>query len=431
MNGALLRVSVSVLLLGVASASVAADGAPNVIIVLADDLGYGDIGPYGSELIETPHLDRMAAEGVRLTNFYAAANVCTPSRAGLLTGRYPIRLGVAHQVAFPHNELGIDPNEVTIAEALKDIGYATAHAGKWHLGHRDHQWPTNNGFDYYYGLPYSNDMTPLALYRMSEKIEEPVDQTTLTQRYTRESVAFIERNKDEPFFLYLGHTMPHVPLFVSEDFEGRSKAGLYGDVVEELDWSMGEIFAALKRLDIDDNTLVIFTSDNGPWWEGSAGELRSRKANAWEGGMRVPCIARWPGRIPAGVTSDAISMSIDFLPTIAAITGASVQEDRPVDGRNILDVLMGGDTTPHDHLFFYEKNSLAAVRTQQWKLVLFSWYQGHHAPVGSTTYYRPGMLFDMTAPTGETYNMAREHPDVVERLAQIAATAREELKPPE
>ncbi|HIA48330.1 MAG TPA: arylsulfatase, partial [Candidatus Hydrogenedentes bacterium] len=285
------------------------------MIVFADDLGIGDIGPYGNTRIKTPHLDRMAAEGARLTSFFASASVCTPSRGGLLMGQYPVRNQLTADVARPSNKIGIPDNAITIADSLNELGYATACIGKWHLGHRPNQWPTEHGFDYFYGVPWSNDMTPFNLYRQSEEIESPVDQTTITERYTQEAITFIEAHQNEPFFVYLPHSMPHVPLFVSEKFAHKSDAGLYGDVIEAVDWSVGEIMKTLERLNIDDNTLVIFTSDNGPWFEGSPGRYRNRKGSAWDGGMRVPLLAWWPGKIRGGTTSDAIAMNIDLFPT--------------------------------------------------------------------------------------------------------------------
>ena len=412
-----------------AAYSAQADG-PNIIVVMADDLGIGDIGPYGATLIRTPHLDRMAAQGAVLTSFYSSANICTPSRGGLLTGRYPARLGLTRDVARPTNDIGIQQDETTLAEALKGVGYATACIGKWHLGHRQEHWPTRHGFDYFYGLPYSNDMTPLALYRQNKNIEEPVDQSTLTQRYTREAIQFIEQNKEQPFFLYLPHTMPHVPLFVSGTFEGKSRAGLYGDVIETIDWSMGEIFAALDRLGLDENTLVLFTSDNGPWWEGSTGPYRNRKGSAWEGGMRVPLIARWPGHIPPGATSGAISMNIDLFPTLTRLAGAILPADRPVDGRDIFEVLQGSEKSPHDVLFLFDGDKISGVRSQKWKLVTQSWYRNWNAPIGAKRYYYyPGLLFDMEAHPEELYSQTREHPDVAKQLAQWLEKGRTELEP--
>jgi len=408
----------------------AAESPPNFVVIVCDDLGIGDIGPYGNERIDTPHLDRMAAEGLLLTDFYASANICTASRAGLLTGRYPARMGLAsNDVARPTNEMGLPPDEVTVARGLKARGYATACIGKWHLGHAPEHWPTSHGFDYFYGLPYSNDMTPLALYRMGEAIEEPVDQTTLTKRYTEEAIGFIEAHRDEPFFVYLPHTMPHVPLFVSEAFEGKSDASLYGDVIEELDWSVGEVLEALDRLGLDERTLVLFTSDNGPWWEGSSGRYRDRKGSSWDGGMRVPLIARWPGRIPAGTASEAIGMNIDILPTLLGLARAPLPEGRTIDGRDLTAVFTRDAASPHTHLYLFDGPSIAGVRTPEWKLVTRSWYRGYHAHIGHERYYyHPGLLFPVREHPEELYSVAREHPDVAERLGALVDTGRDELE---
>src|ERR1044071_4169216 len=259
---------------------------PNIIIYFVDDLGYGDLSCYGSKAINTPNLDKMASEGIRLTSFITASSVCSPSRAGLLTGRYPTRVGIT-RVLFPTDNTGLPESETTIAEALKPNGYATACIGKWHLGHQPQFLPTNQGFDSYFGIPYSNDMRPTPLMKNQETIEEPVNQDTLTERYTDEAVKFITASKNKPFFLYVAHAMPHIPLHVSPRFRGKSKAGLYGDAVEAIDWSVGQILNTLKQLNLDKNTLVIFASDNGPWYQGSAGRLRGRKATTYEGGVRV------------------------------------------------------------------------------------------------------------------------------------------------
>ncbi|MEX1121860.1 MAG: sulfatase, partial [Balneolales bacterium] len=353
-----------------------ADQKPNFIVIFTDDLGYGDVGSKGSDLIQTPNIDKMEAEGVRLTSFFSSANVCTPSRAGLLTGRYPIRTGLANHVLFPDDDYGLPDEEITIAESMKDLGYRTAMFGKWHLGTVDVSWPTEHGFDYYYGLPYSNDMMPLGLYRNSSIIEEPVNQATITKRYTHEAIKFIEEQPDEQFFIYLPHSMPHTPLYASEEFEGRSRAGLYGDVIEEIDWSVGEIMKALKRLEIDDNTMIIFTSDNGPWFEGSAGELRERKGGAsWDGGFRVPFIARWPGHIAPGNTSEAISMNFDVFPTLIELAGGELPDDRPIDGKSIWPLLQGSNKSPHEYLYFFNNEEITAVRSQRWKFVTRSYYR--------------------------------------------------------
>jgi arylsulfatase A len=407
---------------------------PNFIVIFADDLGYGDVGSAGSELIQTPHIDRMEDEGVRLTNFYSTANVCTPARAGLLTGRYPIRTGLADGVLFPGDEHGLPHDEVTIAGTLKETGYRTAMFGKWHLGTVDVSWPTQHGFDYYYGLPYSNDMLPLALYRNSEAIEEPVDQATLTKRYTQEAIRFMEEHREDSFFIYLPHTMPHTPLYASEDFTGRSKAGLYGDVIEEIDWSVGAILNALKRLGLDDNTMVILTSDNGPWFEGSSGELRERKGGAsWDGGYKVPFIARWPGHIPPGATSDAISMNFDMFPTLLDLAGAEIPTDREIDGKNIWSLLQGSNQSPHEYLYLFNNEEITAVRSQRWKFVVRSYYRTGLARFygerqGGPHYYHPGLLFDLELNPEEQFSYTREQPEIVEKMVERLEKGRAELE---
>ena len=407
---------------------------PNFIVIFTDDLGYGDVGKEGSPLIQTPHIDRMEREGVRLTNHFSSANVCTPSRAGLLTGRYPIRAGLAHNVLFPNDEHGLPHDEITIAGALKGAGYRTGMYGKWHLGTEDVSWPTDHGFDEFYGIAYSNDMVPLPLYRNKEILEEPTDQTTITKRLTHWAIDFIKEIPDEPFFIYLPHPMPHVPLFVSDDFEGRSWAGLYGDVIEEIDWSVGEILKALDELDIDDRTILIFTSDNGPWFEGSAGELRERKgAASWEGGFRVPFIVRWPGVIPPGVSSDAISMNFDVFPTLLNLAKVELPGDREIDGKDIWPVLLGSNSSPHEYLFFFNNEEITAVRSQRWKFVIRSHYRGFLFPFegefrGSPHYYHPGLLFDLELNPEEQFSFTREYPEVVEKMVLRLGKGREVLE---
>jgi arylsulfatase A len=402
---------------------------PNIIIIFADDLGIGDIAPYGNTLIKTPNLDRMAREGSKLTNFYASAPVCTASRGGLLMGQYPIRSQLTKDVARPSNKIAIPDNAITIADTLKQQNYATACIGKWHLGHRPNNWPTAHGFDYFYGVPWSNDMSPFNLYRQSDIIEEKVDQSTLTERYTHEAIKFIGKNKDKPFFVYLPHNMPHVPLFVSEKFEHKSKAGLYGDVVQAIDWSVGQIMNTLERLNIDKNTLLIFTSDNGPWFEGSAGEFRNRKGSAWDGGMRVPLLAWQPGKIKAGTTSGAISMNFDLYPTIVNQTKGTMPTDRIIDGKDIWPLLQGSNKSPHEFLYMFYKNDIAAVRTQKWKLVYSTMYQNWHAKVGRLPYYQPGLLFDMENYPDELYSMTRENPKVAEMLSTLIKEGQKTLEP--
>lgn len=419
-----------VLLLGslcLSGTLVAAD-KPNFIVILADDLGFGDIGAYGSTMISTPHIDAMARNGARLDGFYASANVCTASRGGLVTGRYPIRLDLVEDVARPTNDIGIEDEEITIAEALKEQGYATGLFGKWHLGEEPERNPTLHGFDEYYGLLHSNDMAPVELYRGTQMIEFPVDQTTLTKRYTAEALDFIERNQDEPFLVYLPHSFPHVPLYTSPEFSGQSDAGLYGDVVEEIDWSVGEIVSKLRELGIEDNTLIMFTSDNGPWFEGSAGPYRERKGTAWEGGLRVPMIAQWPDGIKAGSVSNAQSMNIDIFPTLVELAGGELPKDREIDGKNLIDVLNGASESPHEVLYLFDRNRIVGVRSGQWKLVTETKYQTAVARFShENSYYSPGLLFDLQRDPSETYSFARENPEVLARMLELLAEGEKSL----
>ena len=410
-------------------ARAAAGSRPNVVLIFTDDQGYHDLGCFGATDFATPNVDRMAAEGMKFTDFYVASPVCSPSRAALLTGCYPIRTGITG-VLFPRNKNGLSHEKKTIAEILKGRGYATACIGKWHLGTGtgtvtglpDHAefMPTKRGFDAYYGIPYSNDMKPTPLMRNLETVEEPAKQATLTKRYTEQAVRFIRANKDRPFFLYLPHTMPHVPLAASEPFRGKSKRGLYGDVIEEIDWSTGEILKTLRDLGLDERTLVIYTSDNGPWLSkgkhgGNSKPLRDGKFNTWEGGFRMPCVMRWPGRIPAGKVCAEMTLSMDLAPTIAALAGADLPDGYELDGRSVLPLLEGrpGATTPHEAFFYYKGRSLEAVRSGKWKLIL---YQG--AEKGQPG--RPLELYDLASDIGETRDVAKDHPDVVQRLTALA-----------
>ena len=344
----------------------AASRPPNFVIIFTDDQGYADVGCFGAPDIKTPRLDRMAAEGIRFTDFYSAAPVCTPSRAALMTGCYPQRIGMADMprekgrghVIFPDMTCGLNPNEITIAELLKGRGYATACVGKWHLGHMPAFLPTRHGFDLYFGIPYSNDMKPTPLLRNEVTIEEPVNQDTLTERYTEEAVQFIRENKDRPFFLYMPHNMPHTPLHVSDRFRGKSAGGLYGDVIEMIDWSAGAVLDAIAEYGIDDNTLVVFTSDNGPWYSqgehgGHASPLRAGKGTTYEGGMREPCIMRWPGRIPAGFSCHELATAMDLFPTLGTLAGASLPTDRIIDGKDIFPLMAGMPDARSPHNAFY------------------------------------------------------------------------------
>lgn len=432
------------------SASQNARRPPNIVIVFADDLGYADIGSFGAVGYQTPNLDRMAAEGTRLTSFYVAQAVCSASRAALLTGCYPNRIGI--QGALDHRaQYGINAQETTIAELLKPRGYATAIYGKWHLGHHPQFLPTRHGFDEYFGLPYSNDMWPhhptnknyypeLPLIENEQIVQRNPDQTQLTTWYTERAVKFIEKNKERPFFLYLAHTMPHVPLHVSDKFKGKTERGLFGDVIEEIDWSVGQVLDTLRRLQLDKQTLVIFTSDNGPWLPygnhaGSAKPLREGKGTAFEGGVREPFIARWPGQIPAGSSTRAPAMTIDLLPTIAKLAGAEVPKDRIIDGRDIWPLLSSrrAATSPHDAFYFYWGRELHAVRSGKWKLHLPHPYRhleepGRDGKPGRETQQQIGLaLFDLENDLGETTNLADKHPDVVQKLMVFVERARADL----
>jgi uncharacterized sulfatase len=414
--GSIIRLALVLLVL--APGLQAQPNRPNFVVIMADDLGYGDLGAYGSTLISTPNLDRMAQEGALLTDFYSSANVCTAARGGLLTGRYPIRLNLVLDVARPTNDIGIAPEEITLGEALQELGYATALFGKWHLGEEPERSPVLNGFDEFYGLLHSNDMTPLALYRNQAIVEEPVDQSSLTERYTAGAIRFMENHRDRPFFLYIPHTFPHTPLYVSDRFAGQSRAGLYGDVVETLDWSVGEILAALNRLGLEENTLVLFTSDNGPWFEGSSGPFRDRKGSSWDGGMRVPFIARWPSRILPGQIITEPAMNIDVFPTLLKLAGGELPADREIDGEDIMPMLVSGASSPHEYLYLFDNDRIAGVRSGQWKLVVETRYRVAVTSFDNPqSYYGPeGLLFDLVRDPSETYSYTREYPEVVSRL---------------
>jgi len=407
---------------------------PNIIIIFADDLGYGDLSCFGHPTIRTPHLDRMAVEGMRLTQFYSAASVCTPSRAALMTGRLPIRSGMCsnkRRVLFPNSPGGLPPEEITLAEALKTKGYATACVGKWHLGHLPQHLPTRHGFDDYYGIPYSNDMKPCPVLRNETQLEEPAVQETLTRRYTDEAIGFIKKNRDKPFFLYMPHSFPHVPLFASKQFLGTSRRGLYGDVVEELDWSVGRITHTLRELGLAENTLVFFTSDNGPWLPrnlrgGSAGLLRGGKGSTWEGGMREPSLAWWPGTIPAGSISSELGSTMDLLPTCLKLAGVDVPSDRVIDGKDFGPVLRGTGKSERELLFYYRGTRLMAVRKGPWKAHLMTWAgYGQREP----TRHDPPLLFHLEHDPSEAHDAAKDHPEVIDEIRAAVEQHRAELVP--
>jgi arylsulfatase A-like enzyme len=441
---------VTVLAVMAGGTSTSADEAkrpPNFVIVFADDLGYGDVGCYGARDYSTPNLDRMAAEGTKFTDFYVAQAVCSASRTALLTGCYPNRVGILGALG-PSSKIGISDDEMTIAQVLKTRGYATAIYGKWHLGHHPQFLPTRHGFDDYFGLPYSNDMwpkhptakfPPLPLIDGEKTIEENPDQTKLTTWYTEHAVKFIDEHRDTPFFLYVPHSMPHVPLFVSDKYAGKTPRGLFGDVIEEVDWSVGQIAAALERNGLSDNTLVIFTSDNGPWLSygdhaGNAGPLREGKGTAWDGGVREPCIMRWPGTVPAGRVCHEPLMTIDVLPTLAHLAGAELPKNR-IDGLNIWPVVHGdvGAQSPHEALWFYWGDELHAIRSGQWKLHFPHDYRTLESPGsgGQPGPYKKAhtelALYDLDADVGEKNDLASSRPEVVARLTDLAEKGREEL----
>ncbi|MGE0608505.1 MAG: sulfatase [Pirellulales bacterium] len=431
--------------LAIGTAPTALADTPNIIWIFADDLGYGDLGCYGSPTIRTPQLDRMANEGLRFTDFYSAAEVCTPSRAALLTGRYPIRSGMCGQrrVLFPNSTGGLPASEVTIAELLKERGYATAHVGKWHLGIQPGARPLDQGFDQSLGLPYSNDMDARAnlprgasgladppfdgwnvpLIRNGQVIQSAADQTNLTRLYTQEAVEFIEKNKRQPFFLYFAHTFPHVPLFASPEFKGRSRAGIYGDAVEELDWSVGQVLETLRREELADRTLVVFTSDNGPWLimgdqGGSAGLLRDGKGSTWEGGMRVPGIFWWPGHVAPGVTNELAS-TMDLFTTAALLAGAALPVEKMIDGRDLSPLLLNGEPPTETPYFYYRGDKLAACRLGPWKAHLFT--QTGYGQAQPET-HDPWLLFHLGRDPSEKRNVAAGNGEV---LARIQAAVKE------
>jgi arylsulfatase A len=422
---------------------------PNVVIIYCDDMGYADIAPFGGQT-PTPNLSRFAREGMRFTDFYAAQAVCSASRAALLTGCYPNRIGIQGALG-PRAKVGINPNETTIAEILKVRGYATAIYGKWHLGDAPQFLPTRHGFDEWFGLPYSNDMwpfhptastnyPPLPLYENETIVEHMPDQRQFTTQFTERAVKFIERHKQKPFFLYVPHNMPHVPLYVSAKFNGASGRGLYADVIQEIDWSVGEILGALKRHGLDDNTLVVFTSDNGPWLlygshAGDARPLREGKGTTFDGGVRVPCLMRWPGKIPAGSVCREMAMTMDLLPTIAKLAGTNAPTERIIDGKDIWPLMSAqpGALTPHEAYYYYWAQGLEAVRSGPWKLHFAHDYAHLAVPGGGGLpgkYTRPkisGALYNLEKDLSEQHDVAAQHPEVVARLQALAERARADL----
>jgi arylsulfatase A len=451
-----LRAAIVILTALPAVASIAAD-KPNIIVMLADDMGYGDLGCFGHPTIRTPELDRMARQGMKMTQFYVGASVCTPSRAALLTGRYPIRSGLTH-VLIPSSPGGLPDEEITLAEVLKQAGYATACIGKWHLGSRPEQLPNHHGFDYFFGIPYSNDMSPetqpdnplfkdspptplIRNLEVTNKEREP-DQSQLTKKYTEEAIQFMRQHSGKgPFFIYLAHTMPHVPLYASEKFHGRSPRGLYGDTVEELDWSAGEILRTLAELRIEKNTLTVFLSDNGPWLGkkrdgGSSGPFFEGKVSTWEGGFRVPAILHWPGRIPAGVTSTAFATAMDLYSTAAKLGGeveADIQIPREhvFDGQDLSPVLFDGAPGRAAEMFYYFGDELWAVRKGPWKMHVKTTKPASVEKWGNWPIenHDPPLLFHIDSDPQERFNLAAENPTVVATLRNLFQRHKNSIKP--
>ncbi len=409
---------------------------PNFVIILIDDMGYGDIGPFGSKLNATPNLDRMEQEGMKLTSFYGAP-VCTPSRAQILTGCYAKRVSLP-DVIFPACPSGLSPKEHTVADLLRAQGYATMAVGKWHVGDQREFLPTQHGFNHFFGLPYSNDMglhpnatgregtyPPLPLLSDKNVIEAPVDQDQLTARYTERAIQFIKDNQSHSFFLYLAHTAVHVPLHPGAAFRGKSGNGLYGDWVEEVDWSVGQVLKTLKELNLDTNTLVLFTSDNGPWLlqgknGGVAEPLRGGKATTWEGGMREPTLAWWPGKVPAHTVCDAVASEMDVLPTFTKLAGGEVPTDNKIDGKDIWPLLSGqSKTSPHEALYYFNSLRLQAVRSGPWKLAIAPQGTGRGNNVLTPATFNKPRLYNLDTDIGEQTDVAAEHPEVVARLQDL------------
>ena len=403
-----------------------ADNLPNIVIIYCDDLGYGDLGCFGAEDISTPNVDRMAAGGVRFTEFYSASPVCSPSRAALMTGRMPQRMGI-NAVFFPESYTGMPLDETTMADMLREKGYATGIIGKWHLGHREKYLPLQRGFDEYFGIPYSNDMQGVVYMRGNQVEEFTVDQHYTTRTYTGEAVDFIDRHHQSPFFLYLAHNMPHVPIYASEDFQGTSGRGLYGDVIQEIDWSVGQVMSTLEKHGILDNTLLIFSSDNGPWlvmedYGGSAGILREGKQYTFEGGQRVPTLAMWPARIPAGQVYDDMAVMMDWFPTIATITGADLP-DKPLDGVDISQVLYGQGKRKETGFLYFDLPLLQCYREGDWKVKLA--YEGFNGNPGKKAVPpHPVLLINLKDDPGERVNLAEEMPDKLEEMLAKMDSAR-------
>ncbi len=428
---------------------------PNFIIIFADDLGYGDLGVFGNPAIKTPNLDKMAFEGQKWTNFYAAASVCTPSRAGLLTGRLPVRSGMASskaRVLFPNSKNGLPAAEITLAEQLKKAGYTTAAIGKWHLGHKEEFLPTNNGFDTYFGIPYSNDMDHInttgyknywkqpndsiktehfnvPLLRGTQIVERPANQNNITKRYSDEAVTFIKEQDETPFFLYVAHNLPHIPLFASVDFLGKSKRGLYGDVVEEIDNGVGKIISALKEQGLADNTIVVFTSDNGPWLPfknngGNAGLLRAGKGTTWEGGMRVPTVFWGPGHIKTDVVTD-LGSTLDLFTTFSAMANTAIPEDRVIDGVDLSEALLKGNSSPRKSVLYYRGTELFAARLGDFKAHFIT--QGAYGEFGERMQHDIPLVFNVAFDASERFNIADTSPQVLQDISELVSKHKSKL----
>lgn len=429
---------------------------PNFIIIFADDLGYGDLSTYGNPTIKTPNLDRMAHEGQKWTNFYAGASVCTPSRAALLTGRLPVRSGMASnksRVLFPNSKNGLPASEITLAEQLKTVGYQTAAIGKWHLGHKEQYLPTNNGFDYYFGIPYSNDMDMVGgllpyweywqqpndsiktehfnvpLYRNTEIIERPANQNTITTRYSDEAVSYIKQNKDSPFFVYLAHNLPHIPLFTSDKFKGTSDRGLYGDVLEEIDNGVGKILKTLEDEGLAENTIVVFTSDNGPWLPfknngGSAGLLTAGKGTTWEGGMREPGIFWGPGNIKPGLVTD-LGSTMDLFTTFSNMAGIEIPKDRIVDGVDLTETLLNKKESPRKGVLYYRGTEIYAARLGDYKAHFIT--QGAYGEFGDRQEHETPLLYNLNHDAAEKFDIAVKHPEILQKIQELVAAHNSKL----
>ncbi len=442
LRGSMVLASAGLLSLGITTQGCVSSGGsesrsvgerpPNFVFILTDDLGYGDVGVYGAEDIHTPNIDRMAEDGILFTDFYATSPVCSPSRASLLTGRYAQRMGL-NSVFFPESLTGMPTGELTKAQLLADANYTSAIIGKWHLGHMHPYLPLQRGFDEYFGMPYSNDMASAVYIRGNEVEEHFVDQRYTTRRFTEEALDFIERNSDRPFYLFLSHIMPHVPLYASDDFLGTSERGLYGDVVQELDWSVGQVLEKLEAENLIENTLVIFTSDNGPWLVmrdhgGSPGFLREGKFYTFEGGMRVPTVAMWPGTIPAGTVYEGLATMMDWFPTFAHLAGAEIPDSLVIDGENILPVLLDEERRIGRDFLFMEHEELQGYRYENWKIKLEydgfpgAWYRHRVDP-------HPLLLIDLDSDPSERKNLAVYYPDRVERMLEKMDSAYQALGP--